>query len=310
APASFGALSNTLLVGNSRLSGIHNPTINGFNPATGAFVGSMTDANNTALEIEGLRALVFGNGVNGGDPNTLYFSADVFNNFEISALRQHGLFGSLKPVTVTPTSLIKFSSQEYFTSEGAGHFDVTVNRSGDLSDTATVNYATVDTYASQKSEFEIALGKLSFNPGEAGKTFRVLIVDNNLVGGGTSHDLALVLNNATGAALVNPTIATLRIMDDEFDTPRQPPNIIDDTQFFVRQQYFDFLNREPDAAGFNFWVNQINSCGTDSAVYRAQADQRLGGLLPFDRISADGNDCLPGRAGSFRHPAELWTIHA
>jgi hypothetical protein len=52
-------------------------------------------------------------------------------------------------------------------------------------------------------------------------------------------------------------------MDDEFDTPRQPPNIIDDTQFFVRQQYFDFLNREPDTAGFNFWVDQINSCGTN-----------------------------------------------
>jgi hypothetical protein len=52
-------------------------------------------------------------------------------------------------------------------------------------------------------------------------------------------------------------------MDNDFDTERQPPNIIDDTQVFVRQQYFDFLNREPDLSGFNFWVNQITSCGTD-----------------------------------------------
>ena len=52
-------------------------------------------------------------------------------------------------------------------------------------------------------------------------------------------------------------------MDNDFDTNREPPNIIDDTQFFVRQQYFDFLNREPDTAGFNFWTNQITSCGTD-----------------------------------------------
>jgi hypothetical protein len=52
-------------------------------------------------------------------------------------------------------------------------------------------------------------------------------------------------------------------MDNEFDTPRQPSNIVDDAQFFVRQQYFDFLNREPDTAGFNFWVNQITSCGTN-----------------------------------------------
>jgi hypothetical protein len=31
----------------------------------------------------------------------------------------------------------------------------------------------------------------------------------------------------------------------------------------VRQQYLDFLNREPDSAGLNFWTNQITSCGAD-----------------------------------------------
>ena len=55
--------------------------------------------------------------------------------------------------------------------------------------------------------YEIALGKLTFNPGETSKTFRVLIVDNNLIGGGTSHDLDLVLSNPTGAALGSPNIA-------------------------------------------------------------------------------------------------------
>jgi hypothetical protein len=32
----------------------------------------------------------------------------------------------------------------------------------------------------------------------------------------------------------------------------------------VRQQYLDFLNREPDAPGLAFWVNQITSCGSDA----------------------------------------------
>jgi uncharacterized protein (TIGR03437 family) len=41
------------------------------------------------------------------------------------------------------------------------------------------------------------------------------------------------------------------------------PNPIITTDFFVRQQYLDFLNREPDAAGLAFWTNQINSCGSD-----------------------------------------------
>src|SRR5207302_8906526 len=38
---------------------------------------------------------------------------------------------------------------------------------------------------------------------------------------------------------------------------------IDDPQFFVRQQYLDFLNRGPDADGLAFWTNEIVSCGGD-----------------------------------------------
>ena len=30
----------------------------------------------------------------------------------------------------------------------------------------------------------------------------------------------------------------------------------------MRQHYIDFLNREPDAGGFAFWTNNINSCAT------------------------------------------------
>jgi hypothetical protein len=43
-----------------------------------------------------------------------------------------------------------------------------------------------------------------------------------------------------------------------------PPNRIDDPQFFVIQHYRDFLNREPDASGLSFWINEITSCGTNS----------------------------------------------
>ena len=32
----------------------------------------------------------------------------------------------------------------------------------------------------------------------------------------------------------------------------------------MRQHYVDFLSREPDESGFNFWVNQIESCGNDA----------------------------------------------
>ena len=44
----------------------------------------------------------------------------------------------------------------------------------------------------------------------------------------------------------------------------QPNPIEHSSRFFVRQQYLDFLNREPDASGLAFWTNQIDSCGADA----------------------------------------------
>jgi hypothetical protein len=41
-------------------------------------------------------------------------------------------------------------------------------------------------------------------------------------------------------------------------------NAIDTAEYFVRQQYLDFLGREPDESGLNFWSNQLWSCGSDA----------------------------------------------
>jgi hypothetical protein len=38
---------------------------------------------------------------------------------------------------------------------------------------------------------------------------------------------------------------------------------IDEPDFYTRQHYNDFLNRQPDSAGLRFWSNQIVSCGTN-----------------------------------------------
>jgi hypothetical protein len=42
-------------------------------------------------------------------------------------------------------------------------------------------------------------------------------------------------------------------------------NPYDDARFFVRQHYLDFLNREPDQSGWDFWTDTITSCGVDAA---------------------------------------------
>jgi hypothetical protein len=42
-------------------------------------------------------------------------------------------------------------------------------------------------------------------------------------------------------------------------------NPIGDVNFFVRQHYLDFLNRQPDASGLGFWSNDIFGCGVDQS---------------------------------------------
>ncbi|HEY0386557.1 MAG TPA: DUF4214 domain-containing protein, partial [Pyrinomonadaceae bacterium] len=41
-------------------------------------------------------------------------------------------------------------------------------------------------------------------------------------------------------------------------------NPIDDPSFFVRQHYLDFLNREPDAGGLQYWTEQITGNGSNA----------------------------------------------
>ena len=55
-------------------------------------------------------------------------------------------------------------------------------------------------------------------------------------------------------------------------------NQIDDARFFVRQHYLDFLNREPDQGGWDYWTNEINKCGTDQVCINRR---RLGVSAAF-----------------------------
>ena len=254
--STFGVYGGSLLVGNFGEGGA---SINAFNVASGALNGPLQNEAGADIEIDELWALAFGNGGNGGDPNTLYFTAGP-------AEEQHGLFGSLKPTIASATSLIQFATDDFTIGEGSGHIDVTVTRAGDASGTATVNFNTFDEstpdHASQKSDYEIALGKLTFNPGETSKTFRIFLVNDNFDENDETVNLALSNPTGAGVGLGSPNQASLTITDNDTGAPVTNP--IDDSTFFVRQHYLDFLNREPDTAGLNFWVNQIESCGADA----------------------------------------------
>jgi uncharacterized protein (TIGR03118 family) len=266
APASWGIFGGALIIGNF---GEGNPSIHAFNSTTGAFLGTIQDESGNGIEIDELWALQVGNGGAGGNVNTIYFSAGT-------AEEEHGLFGALNPTTSSATSLIQFATDDFTISEGSGHIDITVTRAGDASAAATVNFNTFDEslvgHASQKSDYEIALGKISFAAGETSKTVRILIVNDNFderdpmdnPSGDEVIDLALSNPTGSGAGLGSPNHAEVRILDNDLVAPTTNP--IDDASFFVRQHYLDFLDREPDPAGQAFWINQITSCGDPTCV--------------------------------------------
>ncbi len=58
APGNFGPLRNTLLVSNNSVAG----TINGFDPTTGAFVGTIKDENGKPIVLNNLWGIAFGGG--------------------------------------------------------------------------------------------------------------------------------------------------------------------------------------------------------------------------------------------------------
>ncbi|HYE16276.1 MAG TPA: Calx-beta domain-containing protein, partial [Pyrinomonadaceae bacterium] len=134
---------------------------------------------------------------------------------------------------------------------------VTVNRLNDASGEATVDYATSDGSASERRDYTTALGRLRFAPGETSKTFDVLITEDAYQE--PDETIHLALSNPSGGGLTGGKgAAVINILAN--DSPPPAGNPIDESQTFVRQHYHDFLNREPDAGGLQFWSNDIELC--------------------------------------------------
>jgi hypothetical protein len=69
APSDFGPFSNDLLVSN-----FGDGKINAFDPATGNFLGTLSRPSGSAIAIDGLWGIAFGNGLNSQPTNTLFFT--------------------------------------------------------------------------------------------------------------------------------------------------------------------------------------------------------------------------------------------
>jgi glucose/arabinose dehydrogenase len=158
-------------------------------------------------------------------------------------------------------SELKFSSATYEATESDPFVEVTVMRTGDVSASESVDYATANGTAIDRNDYLPVFGRLFFAPNESQKTIRILIT-NGVTPEDTESLNVTLFNASDGAALGTPNIASLTILDDDHEPPDTNP--IDDAEFFVRQHYQDFLNREPDPPGLAFWTGEITGCGADT----------------------------------------------
>jgi Tol biopolymer transport system component len=168
----------------------------------------------------------------------------------------------------TPPSQIQLISSIFFAGEGSGGALITVIRTGNTTGPVAVDYATSDTAganncsvvgsaASSRCDYITRVGTLNFAPGEPSKTLSVFLVDDSYDENDETFTIELSNARGSGAMLGAPAAATIHLTDND---SVNGPNPIDGTNFFVRQHYLDFLNREPDAAGLAFWTGQITEC--------------------------------------------------
>ena len=171
-------------------------------------------------------------------------------------------------ITEDPAT-IQFSTPAYIVSESNPQVLVTVTRLGDTASPASASFMTTDVAGSQpcsvnngnassRCDYESVATTLTFAAGEASKMVGISIINDAYQEG--SETFTVALTDPSGVALGNQATATITIVDNDVANGSNP---LTQTDFFVRQQYLDFLNREPDSSGFNFWINNIDTCGSD-----------------------------------------------
>src|SRR5688572_2528233 len=111
---------------------------------------------------------------------------------------------------------LQFSSATYAVAENANlaTIVVTITRSGNSKNPASVDYATSDGTADAGSDYTASSGTLSFGPGEASASFSVPILEDTLAEGDETVILSL-FNPRRGATLGSVDTATLTIVDDD-----------------------------------------------------------------------------------------------
>ena len=207
-----------------------------------------------------------------GLPRAAVFDLAIQPSNRILRAGTHGRGVWEIPLVSPGASTVQFSTGSTSVTEGQVSTTVTVTRSGDTSFPASVSYATGDNSGSNncnvnngsgssRCDYISTSGTLNFAANETSKNISIPIVDDSYLEGSESFTMTLSAAGGSNATLGSPAAITITINDSAV----VGPNRIDTADFFVREHYIDFLNREPDTAGKTFWTDQITSCGSDPA---------------------------------------------
>lgn len=117
-------------------------------------------------------------------------------------------------ITITENDVgLAFSAAVYSVGETATNVVLTVVQTGDVSASATVDYASADIGALDGSDYTAVSGTLNFGPGTNSVTISVPLTDDSILE--TNETFRVVLSNASGATLLTPSSALVRILEDD-----------------------------------------------------------------------------------------------
>ncbi len=147
------------------------------------------------------------------------------------------------PSTASPPSVLGFRTGVFLaTYPNPPTVQIVIARDGNLDQAVSCDYQV----RSGTITAGLPSGTVSFVPGETLKTIEF----SYSYGYTFNVDL---FNNAGNATFIG------RLKDATIIFVYQNNNPIDNSAYFVRQQYYDFLNREPDQSGWDFWTANIDS---------------------------------------------------
>src|SRR6266446_2411551 len=264
------------------------------NSTTTTIQGTLNSSPNTQFRIEFFANDACDNGVGQTFLGSTNATSDASCNASFSFSAPNGaVTGPVITATATDSSnntsefsarvtlgglfpTIQFNSASYTIGEGDKRVETTITRTPNSNAAASVSFATSDLaglqncntvngVASSRCDYEARFATVRFAPGETSKTVSIFIIDDSYLEG--PETFTVNLSNPLGGTLGTQATATITIIDNDL---ADGPNPVDTARFFVKLHYLDFLNREPDQGGWDFWTNNINNCMPQPSCIDAQ----------------------------------------